>query len=51
MIRQAMDAKDKVIEDLADGVANNTAEDTGPGSPARRGSLSRSNSLSSGSTH
>ena len=48
MIRQAMDAKDQVIEDLADGVAT-TAEDVSPGSPARRGSVSRSNSLSSGS--
>lgn len=48
MIRQAMDAKDQVIEDLADGVAT-TAEDVAPGSPARRGSVSRSNSLSSGS--
>ena len=48
MIRQAMDAKDQVIEDLADGVAT-TAEDVAPGSPARRGSMSRSNSLSSGS--
>lgn len=48
MIRQAMDAKDQVIEDLADGVAT-TAEDVPPGSPARRGSVSRSNSLSSGS--
>jgi serine/threonine-protein phosphatase 2B catalytic subunit len=44
MIRQAMDAKDQVIEDLADGVAN-AADDVTPGSPGRRGSLSRSPSL------
>lgn len=40
MIRQAMDAKDAVIENLADEVAANAAEDTSPGSPARRQSLS-----------
>jgi serine/threonine-protein phosphatase 2B catalytic subunit len=44
MIRQAMDAKDQVIEDLADGVAN-AADDVAPGSPGRRSSLSRSPSL------
>lgn len=44
MIRQAMDAKDQVIEDLADGVAN-AADDVTPGSPGRRSSLSRSPSL------
>lgn len=44
MIRQAMDAKDQVLEDLADGVAN-AADDVAPGSPGRRGSLSRSPSL------
>lgn len=40
MIRQAMDAKDQVLEDLADGVAG-AAEET-PGSPGRRNSLTRS---------
>lgn len=45
MIRQAMDAKDQVIEDLAEGVANNAADDNSPGSPGRRSSLSRSPSL------
>lgn len=44
MIRQAMDAKDQVLEDLADGVAN-AADDVAPGSPGRRSSLSRSPSL------
>lgn len=44
MIRQAMDAKDQVLEDLADGVAN-AADDAVPGSPGRRNSLSRSPSL------
>lgn len=43
MIRQAMDAKDAVIENLADEVAAGTAEDSGaiPGSPARRQSISK----------
>jgi serine/threonine-protein phosphatase 2B catalytic subunit len=42
MIRQAMDAKDHVIENLADEVAAGTAQDTTVGSPGRRGSISNS---------
>lgn len=41
MIRQAMDAKDQVIENLADEVAAGTADGATPGSPGRRNSLAR----------
>ena len=41
MIRRAMDAKDQVLENLADEVAAGASQDAAPGSPARRSSLSR----------
>lgn len=46
MIRQAMDAKDQAIENLADEVSQGATDENSPGSPGRRGSIGRRRSSS-----